>query len=101
MTAQFFGFGSLVNTETHSYDGTPSMLYGWRREWVATPFRDQVFLSVRRDPDTTIEGILAAVPNGDWVALDQREAGYTRKGATSDIPNSLAICVIGFDQTSS
>ncbi|WP_299685777.1 gamma-glutamylcyclotransferase family protein [uncultured Tateyamaria sp.] len=79
MMPSFFGYGSLVNRATHDYPGAqPAQLHGWRRTWVRTEFRDVVFLSVRRDPDTSIDGLIAQVPRGDWAALDLRETGYDR-----------------------
>ena len=79
MTPYFFGYGSLVNRQTHNYpDAHPARLRGWRRAWVRTAVRDLVFLSVVEDPGTTIDGLIAAVPGADWAALDAREAGYAR-----------------------
>ncbi len=79
MTPYFFGYGSLVNRATHNYpDAHPAQLQGWRRVWVKTLARDAVFLSVEPDPATTIDGLIAAVPNADWAALDLREAAYER-----------------------
>jgi len=79
MTPYFFGYGSLVNRNTHSYpDGRPAQLQGWRRVWVRTAQRDMVFLSVEPHPTTTIDGLVAAVPGADWNALDARETGYDR-----------------------
>ncbi|WP_050527669.1 gamma-glutamylcyclotransferase family protein [Pseudorhodobacter aquimaris] len=79
MTQHFFGYGSLVNRATHSYpDARPATLKGWRRTWIHTSTHPQSFLSVIRDPDCTIAGLVAHVPNGDWAALDIRETGYAR-----------------------
>ena len=79
MTPYFFGYGSLVNRQTHTYpDPHPARLAGWRRAWVKTSNRDLVFLSVVEDPETTIDGLIAAVPGADWQALDAREKGYAR-----------------------
>jgi hypothetical protein len=36
-------------------------------------------LSVEPDPHSTIQGLIAHVPNGDWAALDAREHGYNRQ----------------------
>jgi hypothetical protein len=75
----FFGYGSLVNRATHSYpNATRASLAGWRRTWVHTAVRPLAFLSVEPDPNTTIQGLIAHVPNGDWAALDARESGYNR-----------------------
>ncbi len=79
MTPYFFGYGSLVNRNTHAYPDThPARLRGWRRAWVRSAAYDKVFLSVIPDPDTTISGLIAAVPGNDWSALDARETGYAR-----------------------
>jgi hypothetical protein len=86
MTPYFFGYGSLVNLQTHIYaDAHPAQLTGWRRAWVRTEVRDLVFLSVVKDPATTIDGLIAAVPNADWAALDAREAGYARISSASAV----------------
>ena len=79
MTPYFFGYGSLVNRNTHAYPDThPAQLRGWRRAWVRSAAYDKVFLSVIPDPDTNISGLIAAVPGDDWSALDARETGYAR-----------------------
>lgn len=75
----FFGYGSLVNRGTHSYDDArPATLSGWRRQWRHTSLRDVAFLTVTPVPGASIQGLIAAVPNGDWAALDLREAAYDR-----------------------
>lgn len=75
----FFGYGSLVNLATHAYaDPRPTRLAGWRRVWRSTTLRDAAFLSVDPAPGITLDGIAARVPGGDWLALDEREAAYTR-----------------------
>ncbi|WP_300060875.1 gamma-glutamylcyclotransferase family protein [uncultured Roseobacter sp.] len=75
----FFGYGSLVNTKSHSYpDPHPATLNGWRRAWVATPRFGVVLLTGVPTPGHSIDGLIAAVPNADWAALDARENGYAR-----------------------
>lgn len=75
----FFGYGSLVNRDTHVYDqAARAQLAGWRRKWVYTRARGLAFLSVIEDAGTTIDGLIAEVPQGDWAALDAREHGYAR-----------------------
>ena len=75
----FFGYGSLVNRDTHSYGSAArAQLVGWRRRWVYTQARGLAFLSVVPDADTRIAGLIAEVPNADWAALDAREYGYAR-----------------------
>ena len=85
---RFFGFGSLVNCATHTYPNSrPATLVGWRRIWMPID-RDVVALSVHRDGETTIQGLTADVPDGDWDALDLRESGYQRH--VIDIPEENA-----------
>ncbi|WP_299566823.1 gamma-glutamylcyclotransferase family protein [uncultured Sulfitobacter sp.] len=75
----FFGYGSLVNRDTHGYtNAARAQLKGWRRAWVRTPVRELAFLSVVPDEDSVIDGLIAQVPNADWIALDTRETGYAR-----------------------
>ncbi|WP_299618126.1 gamma-glutamylcyclotransferase family protein [uncultured Tateyamaria sp.] len=86
MTSWFFGYGSLVNRDTHSYpQAQQATLRGWRRTWVRTALRDVVFLSIHKAPGHSINGLIAAVPQADWTALDTREAGYSRFAATDHI----------------
>jgi len=74
-----FGYGSLVNRATHAYaPARPARLSGWRRAWRYTPHRAGPFLTVIPGPADTIDGLIAAIPGGDWAALDLREAGYDR-----------------------
>ncbi len=76
----FFGYGSLVNTATHSYpNAQKATLGGWRRAWIRTEEREIVFLTaVPAAPSAQIQGLIAAVPDADWLALDTRETGYQR-----------------------
>jgi hypothetical protein len=75
----FFGYGSLVNCATHDYEQPqPARVSGWRRQWRHTSLRDVAYLTVREAPGQTIDGLIAAVPKGDWVALDIREKAYDR-----------------------
>lgn len=75
----FFGYGSLVNRDTHSYtQAARARLEGWRRKWVYTQERGLAILSVVPAPQTAIDGLIAEVPNADWAALDAREHGYAR-----------------------
>ena len=75
----FFGYGSLVNRDTHSFAPVHrSRIKGWRRVWHRAPVRPAAFLSVVRDENAEIEGVIAPVPNDDWVALDAREYAYDR-----------------------
>lgn len=75
----FFGYGSLVNRRTHAYgEAYHARVAGWRRVWRHTPLREVAFLSVERARGVELEGLIAAVPGGDWRALDHREDGYRR-----------------------
>ena len=70
MTPYFFGYGSLVNRNTHSYpDARPAQLDGWRRQWVRTEGRDIVYLSVVQHPETRIDGLIAALASIDHAQL--------------------------------
>jgi len=74
-----FGYGSLVNTQTHSLTNMgPTMLTGWRRHWVQAAHRPVAFLSIEPHP-TTLHGIALQVAEKDWGALDAREAAYLRR----------------------
>ncbi len=95
---QFFGFGSLVNLGTHEFGGVCASLRGWRRIWVKTTLRDVAFLSVERSPGARLDGILSAVPGGDWDALDKREYAYARVDATADIPGAMDAAVYQVDR---
>ena len=91
MTPYFFGYGSLVNTDTHVYGDThAATLNGWRRAWVRTPGRDTVFLTATPDGGSAIDGLIAAVPGADWAALDAREHGYARLGSAGAVQHPLA-----------
>jgi hypothetical protein len=80
MTPYFFGYGSLVNSTTHHYPDTRTAeIVGWRRHWVQTPHPTAV-LSVHAAPGESLKGLVAAVPDADWEALDKRERGYKRIG---------------------
>ncbi len=75
----FFGYGSLVNKQTHTYPGfSTARLKGWRRVWQPSPFRAVSFLNIKPDRHSEISGAIAGVPGGDWAALDERERAYQR-----------------------
>ena len=100
----FFGYGSLVNRATHTYpNAAQASLAGWRRTWVHTPVRPLAFLSVEPDPNTTIQGLIAHVPNGDWAALDAREHGYNRHLAEARLscntPHPIQVYAVPQTQT--
>lgn len=75
----FFGYGSLVNRQTHSYpEVTRARVRGWSRMWQGTGLRKVAYLTAQSDSAGEIEGLIAAVPGHDWAALDQRERAYAR-----------------------
>jgi hypothetical protein len=76
----FFGYGSLVNLNTHDYARPQhTQITGWRRVWRSTTHRNFAILSVTQDADSVLDGITAQVPNADWAALDDREFAYKRQ----------------------
>ena len=88
-TAYFFGYGSLVNRHTHIYaPAHHATVQGWRRAWRVAADRQVAFLTVIRDEDCAIDGLIAPVPDGDWAALDLREAAYDRLPAGPDLAQS-------------
>jgi len=88
--AYFFGYGSLVNRETHSYGGADAArLKGWRRVWRHTHIRPVAYLTVVPDPASEIDGLIAAVPRRGWAALDERERAYDRVAAHHQVHHRL------------
>ena len=82
----FFGYGSLVNQRTHDYPRAEiASLSGWERCWVGTSAREIAYLSIRPNPKKKLHGLIAAVPDADWRALDEREKGYRRTDVTDQI----------------
>ena len=97
----FFGYGSLVNRKTHHYENAHrASATGWRRAWRYTVHRQVAFLTAVPCNDSRIFGLMAEVPNGDWIALDEREYAYDRVGATGhvdhdlDLPHEVSIYAI-------
>lgn len=90
MSTKFFGYGSLVNLATHSYQNPQkATVTGWRRQWVYSSTRGRSFLSVAKDSQCSIQGLVADVSDVGWQALDQRETGYHRhKLAKTDLQSS-------------
>ncbi len=79
----FFGYGSLVNRTTHGHAPVHrATLHGWHRAWRAVPERALCYLTAVRDPDSSIEGLIAPVPGDSWAELDRREGAYERHAAT-------------------
>ena len=86
----FFGYGSLVNRETHDFAQTHcARLRGWRRGWRHTSLRPVAYLTVVPDATTEIDGLIAAVPGHDWAALDERERAYDRVAAAHQVSHAL------------
>ncbi|MBL3566709.1 gamma-glutamylcyclotransferase, partial [Rhodovulum sulfidophilum] len=87
----FFGYGSLVNRATHGYrDAVRARISGWRRVWRHTPLRPVAYLTAEPAPGVTLDGLIAAVPGGDWTALDQREYAYDRHAVGKVVDHGLA-----------
>ena len=75
----FFGYGSLVNLQTHQYlNPRPTKIKGWKRKWVSSNIHDIAFLSVSPCDLTILHGMRASTKNIGWKALDLRETGYIR-----------------------
>ncbi len=75
----FFGYGSLVNRQTHDYPRcAPAKVKGWRRAWRGAGERRWCYLTAVPCQTTELWGLMAAVPGADWQALDLREAAYDR-----------------------
>lgn len=86
----FFGYGSLVNRDTHRFEGAhPARLSGWRRIWRHTKLREVAYLTVVPDATAEIDGLIAGVPEGDWAALDLREGAYDRVEAAHQVTHKL------------
>ncbi len=98
----YFGFGSLVNRKTLPSDivtAIPATLNGWKRHWQYRPsqifqseqLQDIALLSVHRDQNTSIEGLLVIDRLSNLASLDKRERGYDRvqlNDTELDIKNS-------------
>ncbi|WP_029057322.1 hypothetical protein [Stappia stellulata] len=87
MQITYFGYGSLVNTRTLGAEATPvaGTLDGWRREWRAWWRADSASqrpgvctLTVRRDPQSAIQGVMVSEPAARLAVLDAREKRYVR-----------------------
>ena len=89
--AYFFGYGSLVNRDTHAFQGAhPARLKGWRRVWRHTVLRPVAYLTVVPDETSEIDGLIAEVPHADWAALDEREGAYDRVAAAHQVSHPLS-----------
>ncbi|MDE0523933.1 MAG: gamma-glutamylcyclotransferase [Boseongicola sp.] len=80
--AYVFGYGSLVNRHTHGYrDARKARISGWRRTWRHLEGRAGALLTVIEDRQSRIDGVIAAVPDTEWAALDLREKSYLKARA--------------------
>lgn len=93
----YFGYGSLVNTGTLATDYVATLrarLKGWRRHWqhrgletipgqAHLPGREIALLSVHREPDVDIDGMLVIDRAGHLGEVDRREARYDRVEVSS------------------
>lgn len=83
----YFGYGSLVNRETHRtaiLGAARASVRGWRRHWQGRPHHvdDPIsLLSVRAEPDAGHElpGLLVFDRIENIAALDEREFNYHRR----------------------
>lgn len=82
MHSYVFGYGSLVNRHTHGYrDARKARISGWRRAWRHLEGRAAALLTVTEDRQSQIDGLIAAVPDAEWAALDLREQYYLKAKA--------------------
>ena len=87
----FFGYGSLVNRDTHTYPGAEkARLAGWRRTWVHVEPWPVAVLTAVAAPGSEIDGLIARVPDSDWAALDERERNYERLPAPEQVTHGLS-----------
>ncbi len=94
----FFGYGSLVNRDTHEYpEAHPARLRGWRRVWRHTDLRPVAYLTAVPDASAEIDGLIAQVPENDWAALDHRERAYDRVAVCDQVqhtaPDPISVAV--------
>jgi cation transport regulator ChaC len=105
-----FGYGSLLSirslevTLKRKYEGPyiTCGLRGWRRTWdIAMPNRtfysetesgrmypqSIVYLNVRRDPATLLNGVIFVVDSAELANFDERESVYERVEITSELEN--------------
>ncbi len=101
----FFGYGSLVNRNTHSYGEIGhARLIGWRRVWRQSTYDPIPILTAEPCEGWQIDGLIAHVPNGDWAALDEREHAYDRVPVThavqhkTDTPIDIATYTVPQDK---
>jgi hypothetical protein len=90
----YFGYGSLVNRHTlrtNIVHAMPAKLHGWRRLWRASPREaglHAALLSVRRDENSSVDGLLVFDYLENLPAVDLREENYDRR---SVLPEQIEI----------
>ncbi len=97
----YFGYGSLVNLETlrtRYVAAYPARLKGWRRHWQSratgdpgTEGRMPALLSVHRNDNTVIDGMLIIDHIAHLRDLDVRELHYSRVNVDEDLVD-LSAC---------
>lgn len=80
--AYSFGYGSLVNRDTHIFrDLYKARVRGWRRRWchwVEAPFGTCTSLTVVSDASAEVTGLVMGTPLSEHAKLNAREKGYDR-----------------------
>jgi len=98
----YFGYGSLVNRDTHRTDtfgAVRASVRGWRRYWQGRPRPVGIpisFLSVKAeiDPEHELPGLLVFDRVENLPALDERERNYHRRTVDPEriaVSNDLAV----------
>jgi len=79
-----FGYGSLISSESRartgeSGRGIPVRVTGLRREWnhISTS-SPMIAVSVVEDNESTCNGMVFSIPDGEILNFDEREKGYSR-----------------------
>ena len=81
-----FGYGSLVNNNTHDHDNIqPAILNGWQRAWRKTPLRPVCYLSIIPVSEGRILGSVSEIRQADWPSLQEREAAYDLINVAADL----------------
>ncbi|MEF2072742.1 gamma-glutamylcyclotransferase family protein [Consotaella aegiceratis] len=78
----YFGYGSLVNRRTlrTKFLGIRrASVRGWRRFWLPRGVPPVALLSVKPDGDHVTQGVVVYDRADHLPAVDEREAGYTRR----------------------
>ena len=88
-----FGYGSLVNTQTHPFcQNHRTHLLGWERVWahrITTPTTCLTSLSIRPKGGSSVAGLLSFVETSQIADLDLREQNYNLHSLEhSDLSNA-------------